>query len=385
MTVKPPRSPWVDDEVGAVADTAKKFLSTHAMPNVDRWASQHFVDRDFWLAAGGLGLLLTSVPAGYGGGGGTLAHEFAIFSEQSRILDTAWGNAVHSGIVAPYIVAYGTEEQKQRWLPGMARGELIGAIAMTEPEAGSDLRSLSTRAVRDGDCLVLNGSKTFITNGQCADLVIVAAKTAGDSGGSGSGGISLIVVEAGTGGFTRGPILRKVGQHGQDTSELFFHDCRVPVSNILGHAGDGFVMMMNQLPQERLLIALHAAVTIERAVELTLDHARTRRLFGGTLLDKQHVRFELAECTTIARVARIFIDDCIVRHLAGELDPVTAAMAKAWLTEQQWAVVDRCLQFFGGAGYMADHPMARVWADARAQRIYGGANEVMKELVARQL
>jgi acyl-CoA dehydrogenase len=384
MTLKPPPSPWIDDEVKAVAETAKKFLATNAVPKFDKWNTQHFVDREFWLAAGNLGLLLTSVPTAYGGGGGTLAHEFAIFSEQSRVLDTSWGNALHSGIVAPYILTYGSEEQRQRWLPGMATGELIGAIAMTEPEAGSDLRSLSTRAVRDGDHYVVSGSKTFITNGQFADLVIVAART--DSpGGAGSGAISLIVVEAGTGGFERGPILRKIGQHGQDTSELFFQDCCVPVSNLLGREGEGFVMMMNQLPQERLLIALHAAVTIEQTVELTTDHARTRQLFGAPLLDKQHARFELADCATIARVARVFIDDCVMRHLAGDLDAVTAAMAKDWLTDQHWEVVDRCLQLFGGSGYMADHPIARVWVDARAQRIYGGANEVMKEIIGRQL
>ncbi|MGW2558620.1 acyl-CoA dehydrogenase family protein [Streptomyces sp. NPDC001514] len=377
------RSPWLDQDVESLTELAARFFAKEVVPHLDRFDEQQHVDRDVWTKAGGLGLLCCSIPEEYGGGGGTLAHDIVVLSEQVRATDTGLGLIVHSGMVAHYLLAYGTAEQKRRWLPGMASGELVGAIAMTEPGAGSDLKEMSTRAVRDGDHYVLNGSKTFISNGGTADLIIVAAKT---DPAAGAQGVSLLVLEtADAPGFQRGRVLKKLGMHAQDTSELFFDDVRIPADRLLGKEGAGFAMLMQQLPQERLLLGVVAVAAMERALVEAVTYTKERRAFGGPLFDLQHVRFELAECATLVHAARVFVDSAIERHLKGELDTATASMAKWWLTDTQLTVIDRCLQLFGGNGYMREFPIARLYADARGQKIYGGANEIMKELIARSL
>ncbi|MGH8827894.1 MAG: acyl-CoA dehydrogenase family protein, partial [Jiangellaceae bacterium] len=346
-------------------------------------ADQRAVDREFWNRAGSAGLLCISVPEVYGGGGGTFAHEAVVLEEQAFADDDAFGNSVHSGIVAHYLLAYGSEEQKQRWLPKMASGELVGAIAMTEPGAGSDLQAVATTAKRDGDRYVINGSKTFISNGTHADLVIIVART----GGAGAAGMSLVVAEvADLPGFHRGRVLEKIGMKGQDTRELAFVDARVPVANLLGAAeGQGFYQLMTQLPQERLAISVAAVAGMERAIELTLEYVKQRKAFGREILKFQNTRFTLAECTTEAFAARTFLDHCVALHVEGRLDAVTASMAKYYTTDKQYEVTDRCLQFFGGYGYMLEYPIARLYAAARVQKIYGGTNEIMKELISRAL
>ena len=318
----------------------------------------------------------------YGGAGGDYRHETVIMEEQLRAGASGLGSQVHSQIVAPYFLHYGIEEQKHRWLPGMAAGTLVGAIAMTEPNTGSDLQAVQTTAIREGDVYVVNGSKTYISNGQHCDLVIVVAKTDPSLGAK---GISLIVVEANTPGFKRGRNLKKLGQAAADTSELFFEDCRVPVNNLVGDEGRGFVQLMQQLPQERLNIAQAAVVEIERALAMTLDFVRERKAFGKRILDFQNTRFKLAECKTEALIARTFVDQCLTRHLAGELDAATASMAKYWVTEKQNQIIDTCLQLHGGAGYMEEYPISRMYRDARVQSIYGGTNEIMKGLIGRTL
>ena len=379
------RSPWLDEDMELLAETAAKFAAAEVVPHFDRFDKQQRPDRDLWFQAGALGLLCCSVPTRYGGGGGTIAHDLVVFTEHARVGDTGFGtgNAVHSGVVAHYLLAYGTEEQKQRWLPRMASGELVGTIAMTEPGAGSDLKGITTRAVRDGDRYLISGSKTFISNGGSADLVIVVVKT---DPAAGAKGISLVVVEtADAPGFVRGRILDKLGMHGQDTAELFFDEVSVPVEHRLGAEGAGFGMLTDQLRQERLLVGVTAVAAMERALAETLAYVKTRRAFGRALFDLQHVRFELAECATLVHAGRVFVDTAITRHLRGELDPATASMAKWWLSDLQNEVVDRCLQLFGGYGYMREYLISRLYADARAQKIYGGANEIMKELIARSL
>ncbi|WP_194814614.1 acyl-CoA dehydrogenase family protein [Nocardia sp. XZ_19_385] len=383
MTTPVYRSAWVDDEVQALHDMATKFFEAELLPHEERFAAQKCVDREFWNKAGRLGLLCAAIPEEYGGGGGTVAHDFAIFDAQYRLGDTAFGNMVHSGLVAHYLLAYGSEEQKRRWLPRMASGELVAAIAMTEPGTGSDLKAVRTTAVREGDDYVINGAKTFITNGKHADLVIVVAKT---DPAAGAKGISLLVVEVGEAtGYRVGRVLDKVGMKGQDTAELFFGDVRVPVGNLLGSEGAGFGYLMKQLAHERMVVAVCAAAATETAVALTVAYTKERKAFGAPLFEMQNTRFELAECATLARVSRVFIDNCVERHLRGELDGAAASMAKAYSTDIQGQVVDRCVQLFGGYGYMLEYPIARMYADARVQRIYAGANEVMKELIARSL
>jgi len=376
-------------ELEALRDLARTFCEKEVLPNAARFAGQGHPDRTLYQRAGELGLLCMSIPAEYGGGGGTFAHEAVLCEEGTRGGGDAalGGMGVHSGIVAHYLLAYATEESRRRWLPRLASGEWIGAIAMTEPGAGSDLQNITTRAVRDGGEYVITGGKTFITNGHNCDLLIVAAKTDPDQGAA---GVSLLVAEVPFGaeppGFARGRILDKIGQKSQDTTELFFDGLRVPAANLLGQReGQGFYQLMGQLPQERLIVAVGAVAAMEHAVELATRYAKERHAFGKPLFGQQNVRFELAECATIARVSRVFVDDCVARHVRGELDVATAAMAKYWLTDQQCTVIDRCLQVFGGYGYMAEYPIARMHADARVQRIYAGANEIMKELVARSL
>jgi acyl-CoA dehydrogenase len=383
LEIPPYRSPWMTDELDALAEMARDFFAKESVPNQERWAEQQCVDREFWNKAGEVGLLCASIPTEYGGGGGTFAHETVIFSEQARAGDDAFGNAVHSGIVAHYLLAYGTEEQKQRWLPKMATGEMVGAIAMTEPGTGSDLQSIRTTATRRGDEYVITGAKTFITNGTHADLVIVAAKT-GTEGGA--GGLSLIVIETkDLAGFERGRVLNKLGMHGQDTRELFFTDLRVPVANRLGDEGAGFLQLMMQLPQERLVIAIAGVAATETILAETIQYTKDRTAFGKPLMSFQNTRFVLAERKTEATAMRLFLDHCLERHLTGGLDVPTASMAKWWITQKQFEIADACLQLFGGYGFMMEYPVARAFAGARVQKIYGGTNEIMKELIARAL
>ena len=374
----------MDDELEMLRDTARRFFRGECVPHEARWRGQHHADRAIWNQAGAAGLLCASIPEEYGGGGGSFLHEAVICEEQMRAMAQAFSKNVHSGIVAHYILAYGTEEQKRRWLPRMATGELVAAIAMTEPGAGTDLQRIKTQAKRDGDAWRITGNKTFITNGLHAGLVVVACKTCADAGAK---GISLLVVETeGTAGFRRGPLLDKMGQKTLDTTELFFDDVRVPADNLLGAAeGRGFAQLMEQLPRERMLIAVGAVATMQRAVAETLVYVRDRQVFGAPLLKMQNTRFKLAECETQVQVARAFVDDCIARLMRGELDVPTAAMAKWWTTDTCCRIVDECLQLHGGYGFMNEYPIARLYADVRVGRIYGGANEVMKEIIARSM
>jgi acyl-CoA dehydrogenase len=375
-------SPWLNEELLVLRDAARKFFTTELGPHQARWEEQGMVDRDAWTKTGAAGFLLAEMPVEYGGSGGDYRHETVIMEEQLRAGASGLGSQVHSQIVAPYFLNYGTEEQKQKWLPKMATGECVGAIAMTEPNTGSDLQGVRTTAIRDGDEYVINGSKTYISNGQHCDLVILVAKTEPTQGAK---GISLVVVEANTPGFQRGRNLKKMGQAAADTSELFFEDCRIPVSNCLGDEGKGFVQLMQQLPQERLNIAQAAVVEMERAIAMTIDFVKQRKAFGQRVLDFQNTKFKLAECKTEALIARTFVDQCLVKHMAGELDASTASMAKYWCTDKQNQIIDTCLQLHGGAGYMEEYPISGMYKDARVQSIYGGTNEIMKELISRTL
>jgi len=375
-------SPWMTEELSILREQTRRFLERELVPEREHWEKDGVVGQDAWRKAGAAGLLCASIPEAYGGGGGTRAHDVVIAEEIGRAgLAGGFGAGagVHSNIVAHYVLAYGSEAQKRRWLPAMATGELIGAIAMTEPGAGSDLQSIRATARLDG-----NGQKTFITNGQNAGLVIVVAKT---DPAAGARGISLVAVEtANAPGFRRGRNLEKIGMHAQDTSELFFDDVRVPAANLLGEdEGHGFRQLMVELAWERLSCSFGAVVAMEQAVELTSAYVKERQAFGQPLLHQQNTQFKLAEAKTHAVIARTFVDDLMMRLLDGELDPTLAAMAKWWTTDMQCKVIDECLQFFGGYGYMAEYPIARLYADARVQKIYAGSNEIMKMLIARTL
>ncbi|AVT75101.1 acyl-CoA dehydrogenase [Rhodopseudomonas palustris] len=378
------RSPWMTEELDTFRDQFRKFLAKDLAPHGDKWRKQKMVDRSAWLKLGEMGALLPSVPEEYGGLGASFAYDAAVYEDMEKIVpDALSGVTVSSGIVAHYILNYGSEEQKRRWLPGMARGELIGAIAMTEPGTGSDLQSVRTTAKLDGDDYVINGQKTFITNGQNCDLIIVVART----GGAGAKGLSLIVLETKDNpGFKRGRNLDKIGLHASDTSELFFENARTPKENLLGgEEGKGFVQLMQQLPQERLIIAIGAVAAMERAVALTSEYTRERKAFGQPIIEFQNTAFTLAERKTEAFIARVFVDYCLVQLIAGNLDAVTASMAKWWTTQKQVETVDECLQLHGGYGYMQEYPIGRMFIDSRIQKIYGGTNEVMKLLIARSL
>ena len=363
-------------------EQVRRFIEREVVPHHARWEAEGIVPRSVWRAAGEAGLLCPAIPEAYGGGGGSRLHSAVLIEEVARAGASGIGFGLHSDIVAPYILAYGSEEQKRRWLPPMARGEVIGAIAMTEPGAGSDLQAVRATALRDGEELVINGQKTFITNGQNADLVIVVAKTDPSAGAKGT---SLLLVETDRAGFKRGRNLEKIGMKAQDTSELFFDGVRVPASNILGGEGKGFILLMQELAWERMQIAIGAAAGAEAALQWTLDYTKERKAFGQRVIDFQHNRFRLAEWKTQTQVMRVFVDRLMDELLRGQLDAATAAMAKYWTTDLHCRLLDDCLQMFGGFGYMWEYPIARAYADARVSRIYGGTNEIMKEIVSRTL
>ena len=363
-------------------DQVRRFLTEEVVPHHAGWETEGIVPRAAWRKAGAAGLLCPAIPEAYGGGGGTRLHSAVLIEEVMRVGASGLGFGLHSDIVAPYILAYGSEAQKREWLPKMARGEVIGAIAMTEPGAGSDLQAVRTTALRDGDELVLNGQKTFITNGQNADLVIVVAKTDPSKGATGT---SLVLVETSRPGFKRGRNLEKIGMKAQDTSELFFDDLRLPAANILGGEGKGFFLLMQELAWERMQIAIGAVAGAEAALQWTLDYTKERRAFGERVIDFQHNRFRLAEWKTQVQVARVFVDRLLDSLMKNELDAATAAMAKYWTTDLHCRLLDDCLQMFGGFGYMWEYPIARAYADARVSRIYGGTNEIMKEIIGRTL
>jgi acyl-CoA dehydrogenase len=379
-----PRPAWMTEDLVLLEDQARRFMQAEFVPNIDKWHEEHMYPREVWTKTGQAGLLCASMPEDYGGAGGSFAHEAIINREYSHAGFDSFGAPLHSGIVAPYILHYGTEEQKKRWLPKLATGELVGAIAMSEPGTGSDLQGVRTTAVKKGNRYVLNGSKTFITNGQHANLIMVVAKTDPKERAK---GISLLVVETEDAqGFRRGRKLKKLGMDSADTSELFFEDVSLPTENLLGtEEGQGFYQLMNELPQERLIVALHAVAMMERALALTVDYVKQRQAFGKKIIEFQNTQFELAACKTETTVAKVFVDHCIGRHIEGQLDTTTASMAKVHATDLLGKVTDRCLQMFGGYGYMDEYPISRLYRDARVMRIYAGTNEIMNLMIARSL
>ena len=372
-------SPWMNEDLRMYRKALREFIHEEFVPRQAKWREHHRPSAEDWKQAGATGLLLPDVPEEYGGGGGNFAHQ-AVVTEELAQAGVNFGCGVQS-IVSHYILHYGNEEQKKKWLPAMAQGELVGAIAMTEPSAGSDLQAIKTSARREGNEYVISGSKTFITNGGLANLICVAAKT--DPKVAPFRGISMIVVETrNLKGYRVGKSLEKIGMHEIDTCELFFDDARVPAGNLLGKSeGAGFAQMMDQLRYERLMIGVGAIATIERALAITIKYAKERKAFGQALMEFQNARFKLAQCKTEAHIGRVFVDNCVLRMIDGKLDPVTAAMAKYWLTECQCRIVDECVQLHGGYGYMTEYPIAQMWMDSRVQRIYAGSNEILAELI----
>ncbi len=379
-----PRPAWMSEDLVVLEEQARRFLAAELVPHVERWNEAGMMDRDAWKKLGEAGLLCAGIPEEYGGAGGTFAHEAVINREYALAGLDSMGAPLHSGIVAPYILRYGTDEQKARWLPKLATGELVSAIAMSEPGTGSDLQGVRTTAKKSGNGYVLNGSKTFITNGQHANLIVVVARTDANAGHK---GISLMMVETDDApGFRRGRKLKKLGLDWADTSELFFEDVKLPAEALLGsEEGQGFIQLMTELPQERLIVSTAAIGMIERALALTIDYVKQRKAFGKAIVEFQNTQFVLAECKTEATIAKVFHDHCVERHIRHELDTTTASMAKYWLTDLQNSIVDRCLQLFGGYGYMDEYPISRMYRDARVQPIYAGTNEIMKLLIARSL
>ena len=372
-----------EEEIAVFADAVGKFYEKHAPESrVLKWRDDGQVDREFWREAGEAGLLGASVPEEYGGHGGDFRHEMVVIDQQGRHNVEGFAASLHNTIILPYLVRHGTEEQKKKYLPRLVSGELVSAIAMTEPGVGSDLQSITTTALKDGNGYKINGAKTYISNGQIADFIIVVAKTDPNERAK---GISLMLLETdGAEGFQRGKKLDKIGLDSQDTSELFFDDVFVPAENVLGgEEGKGFYQLMGELPQERLIIAMGAMSTIERALEETIAFTKERKAFGKTIWDFQNTQFTLAELKARATAAKVFVNHCIAQHLEGKLDVPTACMAKLWLTELQGEVVDKCLQFHGGAGFINDYPIARMFRDSRVSRIFGGSNEIMKMVIAR--
>lgn len=376
-------SSWMDEDLSIYRDSVARFVETEMLPHDMEWRKQRHVGKDIWRKAGEMGLLCTDITADYGGVGGDFRHEAVLYEETSRRGISGFGQGVHS-ICAHYLLNHGTEEQKRRLLPRMASGELIGAIGMTEPAAGSDLQGLRTRAERDGDSYVVNGSKIFISNGFLAGLIALVVKT---QPGAGSKGTSILMVETeGLEGYRVGRILDKMGMKSQDTSELFFENVRVPAANLLGGVeGQGFYQLMRDLPYERALIAVCGVAAMEGALAETIKYVKERKAFGKAIAEFQNTKFKLAELATKTRIARVFVDDCIQQIVAGTLDTVTASMAKYWVSDTQQEVLDECVQLFGGYGYMDEYLVCRMFADSRVQRIYGGTNEIMKELISRAL
>ncbi|MEM9262414.1 MAG: acyl-CoA dehydrogenase family protein [Pseudomonadota bacterium] len=375
---------WKSDEHVLFEEEAAKFFTRELAPHVDKWRDQGKVDRWAWEKAGEAGMLCMSIPQEYGGLGVDFGFEQIFIEQQVACGIEGFGASLHSCIVAPYIEAYGTEEQKRRWLPRLAKGELIGAIAMTEPGTGSDLQSIKTTAIKEGNQYVVNGQKTFITNGQTANFVIVVSKT---NPGDGAHGVSLMCIETDeVDGFERGRNLKKMGHKAQDTSELFFSDVKIPTENMLGtEEGQGFIQLMQQLPSERHQIGIQGMAAIEKALELTIDYVKEREAFGRPIMKFQNTQFVLAECKAKATMARTFVDYCTEQLIHGRLDASTASMSKMLLSDLENEIIDECLQLFGGYGYMDEYPISRMYTGARVQRIYGGTNEVMKLLIARTL
>jgi len=374
---------YQEEDINMFRDAVYKFYANEMAPHSEEFRKNKKVDRKFWNQAGEYGLLNCAIPEEYGGGGGDYRHEMIIMEELERAEVDGFGLSLHNAIVAPYILHYGTEEQKQKWLPRMASGELVGAICMSEPGTGSDLQNVRTSAKKDGNGWIINGSKTFITNGGTANLLIVVA----DTGGEGKHSKSLFVVETDDlEGFRRGRILDKVGMDAQDTAELFFDDMKVPADALLGEdTGQGFIQLMTELPQERLNIAVQGVAAMEKALRHTIEYVKDRKAFGKRIIDFQNTQFELAELKTIVTVCKVFTYDCAEKHLRGELDTVTASMAKYWVTDRECEVMDRCLQLYGGYGFMNEYMIGRQWRASRVQRIYGGTNEIMKLVIARSL
>ena len=377
------RPSWMDADLETWRDTVARFLDEEVVPDDEASRKRGHVGHEIWRKAGALGFLCTDIPAEFGGAGGDFRHEAVIYEEMGRRGLTGMSTGVHS-IVAHYFLNHGTDEQKRRYLPLLARGEMVGAIAMTEPGAGSDLQGIRTRARRSGDEYVINGSKTFITNGYLAGVILLVVKT---DPGQGAKGTSILIVETkDCAGFRVGRVLDKIGLKAQDTSELFFDDVRVPVSHLLGGSeGQGFFQLMGDLPYERAIIGVGAVAAMEGAYEATLQYVRDRTAFGKPVAEFQNTKFKLAEIATTVKVARTFVDRCVEDLVAGRLDTVTASMVKMWASEQQCRVIDECVQLFGGYGYMNEYLVARMYVDARVQRIYGGTNEIMKEVISRAL
>lgn len=378
------RPHWMDDELDAVRDMAKRFVAEEIMPRQERWFEQGYTDREVWLQAGELGMLAPDIKAEYGGVGGHFGHEAIIGHELCVAGDSSWRTCKQIHVIAAhYIERYGTEAQKQRWLPGICSGELIAGMGTTEPSGGTDLQNMRTKAIRDGDNYVINGAKTFITNGSTADILILAAKTDPSQKAK---GVSLFIFETKTPGFAVSKRLKKIGLHGSDTAELFFDDCVVPANRLLGEVeGQGFYQMMKDLTYERVLSGVNCAAVMEHALKVTGDYAKDRSMFGGKLIDLQNTRLELAEVKTHATIARVFVDFTIEQMISGNITSDLASMSKWWMSDTHADVINRCLQLFGGHGYILEYPIARMYVDARIEAIYAGANEVLKDLIGRNL